>query len=142
MKLLFKEATSSFDYFSLMRIRALVFMKEQNVDPLLEIDNDDTCCKHFIVFADDQIVATCRIIEYQDYYKIGRFAVLKEYRTRKVGTFLLHQIKALALDNKKTKLVLSAQVTAIPFYEKNGFIVTSEPYFDANIVHRDMELIL
>ena len=47
MKLI--KATTQGDIVSCMLIRTIVFMHEQHVDPLLEIDEDDKHCEHYLV---------------------------------------------------------------------------------------------
>ena len=58
--------------------------------------------------------------------KIGRFAVSIDYRGQNVGTWLMDKIKDLL--NKDVSrsafryITVDAYLSAIPFYEKNGFV--------------------
>lgn len=72
--------------------------------------------------------------------KIGRMAVLPEWRNRGIGRAMLQTLLAAAREQGMTEVALSAQVSAIPFYEKAGFSVCSDVYLDAGIPHRDMLL--
>ena len=135
----FKKAETQFEFFSLMLIRATVFMCEQHVDPLLEIDEIDQTCDHFVVYDDTKIIGTCRVIKHGDSWHIGRVAILKEHRKKHVGSFMLEEVEKLArMKNIKT-LQLGAQVSAIAFYEHNGYIQYGEFYVDADINHIMME---
>lgn len=135
----FKKAETQFEFFSLMLIRATVFMCEQHVDPLLEIDEIDQTCDHFVVYDDPKIIGTCRVIKHGDSWHIGRVAILKEHRKKHVGSFMLEEVEKLArMKNIKT-LQLGAQVSAIAFYEHNGYIQYGEFYVDADINHIMME---
>ena len=58
--------------------------------------------------------------------KIGRFAVSKDYRGKRVGTWLINLIKDL-LEKEVSRsafryITVDAYLSAIPFYEKNGFV--------------------
>ena len=46
--LILKKATTQEDFFGLMSVRCLVFMKEQHVDPWEEIDQLDQTAIHYI----------------------------------------------------------------------------------------------
>lgn len=57
--------------------------------------------------------------------KIGRFAVSKDYRGQHVGTDLMAMIKTILNENQDYSafrfITVDAYLSAIPFYEKNGF---------------------
>lgn len=57
--------------------------------------------------------------------KIGRFAVSLDYRGQSVGTWLMDRIKGLLnaeLSRSAFRFItVDAYLSAIPFYEKNGF---------------------
>ena len=135
----FKKAETQFEYFSLMQIRASVFMCEQNVNPLIEIDNEDKTCNHFIVYDNDKIIGTCRILKHGSDWHIGRVAVLKKYRKNRCGSFMLEEIEKLAKINGVKKLELGAQVSAMSFYKNNGYCAYGDIYIDADIEHMMME---
>ncbi len=58
--------------------------------------------------------------------KIGRFAVSKDYRGRHVGRMLMNIIKDLLYQNSSNSafrfITVDAYLSAVPFYEKNGFL--------------------
>ncbi|MDF9825097.1 putative GNAT family N-acyltransferase [Breznakia sp. PF5-3] len=138
----FTKATTQFEYFSLMEIRIKVFVKEQCVDPLIELDEEDKTCNQYLVYSDNKPIATCRVIRHGTTWHVGRVAVLKEFRNKHCGSFMLKEIEKIAHQEQAEKLVLGAQTVAIPFYEKNGFIAYGDIYLDADIEHRMMEKIL
>lgn len=133
-----KIASTQAEFFSLMRVRALVFMKEQNVDPAIENDLKDPSAIHFVVYIDNMIVATCRVV-LENGYHIGRLAVLEDNRKLGIGSKLLHYVEKYAMNNNINRLELGAQIHAIPFYEKNGFKCYGKRYKEANIEHSMME---
>ncbi|MBZ6528201.1 GNAT family N-acetyltransferase [Aerococcaceae bacterium DSM 111021] len=125
-------------------IRRKVFINEQNVDPGLELDGLDQQLIHLIGYIDNIAVATARIDlkDEKTNAKIQRVAVVKEQRGNHVGHKLMEEIERWAKETYPTieVLTLSAQDTAIPFYEKLNYTITNEQgYLDANIPHHDME---
>ncbi|WP_166265833.1 GNAT family N-acetyltransferase [Marinobacter caseinilyticus] len=120
-------------------IRLSVFIDEQGVPPELEWDDTDAIADHFIALLPDNTpVAVARMYpSITDTAHFGRMAVVKTYRGRGYGQRLLrHMVTEAAPDFDD--FYLSAQVKAIPFYQRAGFHVCSEPYDDAGIPHVDM----
>lgn len=120
-------------------IRETVFIKEQSVPPELEWDEHDATALHLLAYQDKQPVATARML---DDGHIGRLSVLAEYRKTGIGSRMLTTLIELARDRELSRIFLSAQVSAIPFYLRHGLIVISDEYLDAGIPHKDMELLL
>lgn len=102
-------------------IREVVFVKEQGF--CKEFDEMDGFAKHMVLYDGNIAIATCRLFqrEIPGDYCIGRIAVMKEYRGKKVGTYLL---KAAEEEIKKSggkRIFLHAQARAEKFYEKQGY---------------------
>ena len=125
------------DFELLKSIRETVFVAEQSVPLELEWDEHDQAAYHLLAFENNTASATARIL---DNGKIGRMAVLPDWRNQGVGTTMLKQLVDIAIQRGLERVTLSAQVSAIPFYERLGFVITSEAYEDAGIPHRDMQL--
>lgn len=135
-----RKAIHQKDFFALMKLRTDVFVIEQQVDPSLEIDDLDQTCEHYIIEQDQQVVATCRILRYDDHYKIGRVAVMKTMRGKGIGEYLMRNVEAFIPYGSKIKL--SAQIQALPFYVRLGYLPFGEHFFDAGIEHVWMEKIV
>lgn len=62
--------------------------------------------------------------------KIGRFAVSLDYRGKNIGTDLMNMIKDFLLKEQSSSafrfITVDAYLSAIPFYEKNGFKLLSQ----------------
>ena len=121
----------------LRAVRTPVFIVEQLVTPEFEWDELDASAVHLLATLDNEAIACLRII---DYHKIGRMAVLKEYRGMGLGAALLLEAVHICKLHGSTSIYLSAQTHAIAFYEKCGFKVTSAEYQDVHIPHVDMQL--
>mgnify|MGYP001470683070 CR=1 FL=1 len=120
-------------------VRKIVFAEEQHVPLELEIDEYDEKATHFVLYEGDEPIGAARLRPYDDAGKIERVCILKSYRNRGLGKYLMEEIIACAKEKGFPKVVLHAQTQAIPFYEKLGFTVTSEEFMDAGIPHRAME---
>lgn len=117
------------------RIRFAVFVEEQRVPAEIELDARDADSVHALATLDGRVVGTGRLLP--DAH-VGRMAVLKEARGRGVGGRILEALVARARARGDREVVLSAQVHAVPFYERHGFEAFGEIYQEAGIPHRDM----
>ena len=78
----------------IQQVRRKVFIEEQGIDPMLEWDEHDAMATFAIaVNAQDQVIGTARLLNHG---KIGRMAVLPEYRHQGVGTALLLHLLDIA----------------------------------------------
>jgi len=128
-------------YAPLSMIREKVFIEEQKVMFQLEWDGKDEEAIHFLAYQDEKAIGCARAFVIENHMQLGRMAVLKEYRNKGIGSFLIEKAITTAKLNQLSKISISAQCHAIDFYKKFGFEVTSEIYLDAGISHQDMELI-
>lgn len=134
---------NSATYKDALTIRYKVFVDEQKVPAALEVDAFEDLSLHLVLYKGVEPIATARIYELTNAtYKVQRVAVLKEYRTSGIGTILMKEIEKKAHIYKATKLTLGSQNTAIPFYEKLGYEITSTEFMDAGIPHHAMTKIL
>lgn len=121
----------------LRAVRTPVFIEEQDVTPEFEWDDIDATAVHLLATINNMPIACLRIIAYK---KIGRMAVLKQYRGNGLGAALLLEALAICKKQGSKSVYLSAQTHAIEFYKKAGFKQISEEYCDVDIAHVDMLL--
>jgi predicted GNAT family N-acyltransferase len=128
------------DYASLRAVRFTVFVDEQQVPAEIEMDGDDCACIHVLAMDNDEPVGTGRI-DIEKSGKIGRVAVLASRRRQGIGDAIMAFIHGVAEDNALTSVWCNAQVSAVPFYSRLGYRITStEPFNEAGIPHVRMEL--
>ncbi len=121
---------------ALTAVRRSVFIDEQQVPKALELDESDRSFHHVLVTNKDKLpVGTGRI---GPDGHIGRMAVLKAYRSQGIGSALLGALLDYARQERYAGVYLHAQLDAIPFYEKHGFMVEGEVFMDAGIPHKNM----
>ncbi len=120
----------------LISVRRAVFIEEQNVPESIEIDGKDLDCFH--VLACDGAgnpIGTARLTKSG---KIGRMAVMPEFRGLGVGTKMLEAIMEHGRSNGPTDFHLSAQISAVEFYRKMGFETYGNEFQEAGIKHINM----
>ena len=103
-------------------IREAVFINEQGFQH--EFDEIDNTAIHFVLFNDDEIpIATCRVFWSTaiNEYVLGRLAVTKEYRGKKMGSIIVNEAEKYVQKKGGTGIALHAQCRATDFYRKLGF---------------------
>ena len=124
-------------------VRQEVFIREQAVPIELELDEWDPLATHALAYLDECCIGTGRLVDKgRGQAQIGRMAVLARFRNQGVGKQILEKLIALAKSQGVRSIVLHSQITAIPFYEKQGFLVQGSTYDEAGIPHRNMILLL
>ena len=67
-----------------------------------------------------------RMIDKGSFLKVSRFAILKEFRNKQLGSKMLQ----FAIDHSKSlgikRFLLDSEEETIGFYEKNGFKIISD----------------
>ncbi|MCW8853327.1 MAG: GNAT family N-acetyltransferase [Gammaproteobacteria bacterium] len=121
---------------ALSQVRRKVFIEEQKVPEELEWDEFDETSHHVLALdSQNNPIGTGRI---KPDGQIGRMAVLKNWRNKSVGKAILEELLKIAIRSNYPETYLHAQLTAIKFYEKSGFIVNSDEFMDAGIPHKTM----
>ncbi len=129
----------------LRAVREAVFMREQSVPVELEWDGLDEASRHVLaVSAKGDAIGCGRIVPPMgdSPARIGRLAVLREWRGKRVGTALLEALLDYARSKKYPQVMLSAQKQALAFYRRFGFEESGAEYLDAGIPHISMYLSL
>jgi len=122
----------------LRSIRTTVFVEEQNVSLEEEWDGRDEDAIHVLALSQDRKpIGTARLLKSG---QIGRMAVLSEYRRLGIGGAMLRLLLEIAKKNNIDNLFLNAQVEAIGFYSRFGFVEQGETFMEAGIEHRKMIL--
>lgn len=122
-----------------LAIRQRVFVEEQGVPAELELDAHDHQATHWLGWRDGQAAGTARLVRYdQERGKVGRVAVLPEWRSSGLGRELMDEIHRWVDQQPLKQIILDAQLNVIPFYEKLGYQAEGEVFEEAGILHRRM----
>ena len=132
-------------------VRRRVFVEEQGVDISIEIDEYDKCAEtlHLIAISPSgEPAGAGRLIacgihgQYEGggavAAKIGRVSVLKEFRGRGAGTFIVEKLLEAARARGYKKVILHSQIYIVSLYEKFGFKKCGEVFQEAGIDHIEM----
>ena len=126
-------------YLDALSIRYAVFVDEQQVPKALEVDEDEAAAIHFVLYEEDQPLATLRLLPLSpSQVKLQRMAVQQDARQKSLGKQLILFAENYANEQGYQTITLGAQQTAIPFYEKIGYQPQGEPFMDAGIPHTTM----
>ena len=122
----------------LRAIRFSVFVEEQQVPIEEEWDGRDDSAVHVLAWSAERLpVGTARLL---DTGQIGRMAVMREYRRQGIGGTMLRRLLDIAKTSRVTNLFLNAQIDAVGFYQRHGFVVLGPTFMEAGIVHQKMIL--
>lgn len=140
MKLDIRFIQNSKDMLSCLELRRTVFIEEQNVPENEEVDGDDPDCDHILLTISDIPVGAARLKYYDDFVKVQRVCVLKNYRGQGIGSNIINFIiRHVEKNDIRSSVRLGSQIHALEFYKGLGFIEFGEEYLDAGILHKDME---
>lgn len=118
-----------------LKVRLAVFVNEQRIPVAEEVDTLDPVSLHAVIEIDGQAVATGRLCPDG---RVGRMAVLKNYRRQGLGAEILGALVLAAAQRGLPQTYLHGQVQAIRFYEKFGFVAEGVEFLEAGIAHRLM----
>jgi YbgC/YbaW family acyl-CoA thioester hydrolase len=121
-------------------IRTTVFIDEQRIPPEMEWDAADADCVHAVAHNHfGMALATGRLLEHvPGTAKIGRMAVLPAMRGSGIGRAVLDALMATARQRGDREVLLHAQLSAAPFYQRAGFQTRGPQFEEAGIGHVEM----
>lgn len=132
---------STQELYQIYKLRVDVFVVEQKC-PYHEIDDIDLESYHIYLQDDNsKILSYCRLYQQNDTYQIGR--VISSTRRKGYGTQIMKTALEFAAQTLHADtIIIEAQTYAKNFYEKIGFIQTSEPFDEDGIEHMQMKYIV
>lgn len=128
---------SEFEF--IKQIRKKVFIAEQGAYANEEFDSfdDDKNTVFALLYYDNKPAGTARLVKTDDGCKIGRIAILKEYRGMGFGKTLVCALVEKAFICEK-KVFVDAQNHAVDFYKKIGFKIIGDEIIDRGLPHIPM----
>ena len=116
-------------------LRHEVFVIGQDVPEELERDELDAVSDHAVAIVDGTVVGTGRLLPDGT---VGRMAVSDGVRGQGIGAAVLAVLEDRARERGLPAVELHAQVHALGFYERYGYVPFTEVYLEAGIEHRSM----
>ncbi len=123
---------------ALRGIRREVFVEEHRVPEAMEWDELDAVSLHLLARDGRGDAIGCARLTPQG--KIGRVAVRQPWRNQGVGAALIRELVARARTQGQAQVALDAQIAAVAFYEREGFVAFGDTFEDAGIIHQAMLL--
>jgi predicted GNAT family N-acyltransferase len=120
-------------------IRHTVFVEEQSVPVEIEYDAFESGCQHYLMFQDGIPIATARWRFTAKGIKLERFAMVREHRNKGLGTLLLNEVLKDVIPLQRP-IYLHAQVQAMNYYGRMGFVAEGPEFEEAGIRHYKMVL--
>lgn len=123
-------------------IRRRVFVLEQGFDLADEYDADDARAIHLLAHKAEKAIATARIIPDGEIARIGRVAVLAEYRGAGYGMAIMTACEEVAAERGFKIAHVHAQIQVQPFYERAGYETRGDIFDECGWPHITMEKVL
>ncbi|MCF7801198.1 MAG: GNAT family N-acetyltransferase [Candidatus Marinimicrobia bacterium] len=123
-------------------IRRRVFVLEQGFELADEYDADDARAIHLLVHKAEQSIATARIIPDGEIARIGRVAVLPEYRGAGYGLAITAACEEVAVERGSKIAQLHSQIQVQSFYERAGYKTRGDIFDECGWPHITMEKVL
>ncbi len=137
------EELSKSELYSILQLRAEVFVVEQNC-AYQDMDGTDQKSIHLFGIENDKVLAYARLIPPGISYEtasIGRVVVSPSIRSKGTGKELMKQaIQNIEILFKTKSITISAQEYLMKFYNELGFKETGSTYLEDNIPHIKMKL--
>jgi predicted GNAT family N-acyltransferase len=131
-------ATTAGDLEAAFAVRWRVFVEGQGVPAELERDAHDDGAVHVLAEAGGVVVAAGRLIVEDGEPRIGRIAVLPDWRRRGVAGRLLDVLEREASAAGHASVSLHSQAYIQALYAARGYVVTGAPFVEAGIDHVPM----
>jgi predicted GNAT family N-acyltransferase len=130
-----------------LALREIVFIEEQSVPESMERDADDATAHHVLAFAGRHPVGTGRLVvlatapegEVGKWGRIGRMAVLQAHRRSRIGSKLLDALETEARKRGLDGIMLHAQLSAMDFYKRHGYVPNGAVFEEAGMPHLEMK---
>ena len=92
------------------------------------------------VFEDDQLLGCCMLVKEENKkMRLRQVAVPNNQQGKGIGRALMAFAENISRDLGYNRIMMHARKTAIPFFEKLGYKVTSEVFDEITIPHHIME---
>ena len=130
-----------------LALREIVFIEEQSVPESMERDVDDATAHHVLALAGGHAIGTGRLVvlplapegEIGKWGRIGRMAVLQAYRRSGIGSRLLDTLETEARKRGLDGIMLHAQLSAMDFYKRHGYVPNGAVFEEAGMPHLEMK---
>jgi predicted GNAT family N-acyltransferase len=121
-----------------LALRRAVFVDEQGIAATIDVDGRDETCTQFLAWVNGVPIGTARLRIVDGEGKAERLAVLDDFRRHGVGHALMNVVEANARSQGVHGVLVHAQESAVPFYERIGYVASGARFDEAGIPHLQM----
>ncbi|WP_276497462.1 GNAT family N-acetyltransferase [Pontibacter litorisediminis] len=134
-----RQAATEQDQQAAFAIREKVFVQEQQVPREAEYDAHEATAKHYLATCDGVPCGAARWRKTEAGVKLERFAVLAEFRNKSIGAEVLQLVlQEVQAAQPGQKIYLHAQLPAVNFYKRHGFVEEGDMFTECDIQHYKM----
>jgi len=122
------------------RVRNEVFVKEQGLFASSDVDEYDRDALHIIAECEERVVGTVRVYqEGRELWMGGRLAVVKEYRTGKVGSVLVKEAMKTVKSRGARCFLAFIQSKNVRYFRRLGWKPVGPTVLLHGVSHQRME---
>lgn len=128
------------DYKEMVKLREDVLRKPLGLSftaEALAVDRQDTL---LVLLEEEQLVACCILTEdHPEMIRLRQMAVRNDIQSKGLGRSLITFAEQVSMEKGYHTLYMHARAVARGFYEKLGYVVTSQEYLEVSIPHYTMK---
>ena len=127
-------------YQHMLQLRTTVLLQPIGVDPSFIKPEQETDDVLIGAFEETALIGCCVLTKLSDsVVQLRQMAVARTLQKQGIGTALLHFAETWAKAHHYKSLVLHARSNVVLFYDKNGYVISGEPFDEVGIKHFRME---
>lgn len=124
------------EHLTALKIRKEVFVLEKNIPEVLEVDQYEKTCEHFLATVNGIPVGAGRLRIKDNFIKFERIACLQNYRGTGVGkNLILKMLEHAQSTHSQLTPYMHSLTSVAPFYEKLGWTSQGNVFFEADLPH-------
>lgn len=127
-------------YGELVSLRDLVLRKPLGLEFIPEDLAEEYNSIHLGCYSDHYQLLACLVLKpiNHEEIKMRQVAVFPEFQKQGAGTFLVHSSEVIAKYQGYSKMVLSARLPAVRFYDRLDYSIDGDIYQEVGIAHQKM----
>jgi GNAT superfamily N-acetyltransferase len=130
----------SVDYEEMIRLRITALLEPIGVPPSYIIPENEKADIFIGAFDQDCIIGCCVLTRKNgQVLQLRQMAVLQNFQGKNIGADIIRFAEATALNNGYKILMMHARDPVIGFYEKCGYKIIGDQFFEVGIGHHKMQ---
>ncbi len=129
------------EYDEAVHLRTTVLREPLGLEFSIDFLSGEFADTHLAAYSDSGVLLGVLMLTHKDEntVKMRQVAVLPEAQNKGIGTALVAHSERLARTQNYQTMLLHARDTAIPFYQKQNYMVVGDSFLEVGILHFAME---